>query len=377
MTKVVRYKLKEEKKKKGPVAKAFTVIGIVIAAIIVIALGYFAYVFISYHRLEDHLVIVPYGTTETQSLAAGKEMTITSYNIGFGAYSDDYTFFMDGGKESWAFSKDAVYENIDGAMGVIEEQKPDIALFQEVDYDGTRSYHVDEVALVQEDMWELGQYAALFAQNYDSPFLMYPITQPHGANKAGIMTFSKAEMFDGIRRSLPIEEGLSKVLDLDRCYSKVRVQVDNGKQLVIYNMHLSAYTSKAETAEIQLSMVIQDMQEEYDKGNYCIAGGDFNRDLLGNSPEIFHTAKLEDNWAQPVNMSLFTDDITLVAPFQEADMIASCRNPDKPYEEGDFVVTVDGFIVSANVEVTYANVIDAGFKYSDHNPVIMKFVLKK
>ena len=377
MTKVVRYKLQEKpKKKKGPVAKAFTVIGIVIAAIIVIALGYFAYVFISYHRIEDNLVIVPYGTTETESIAAGKEMTITSYNIGFGAYSDDYTFFMDGGKESWAFSKEAVYENIDGAMGVIEEQKPDIALFQEVDYDGTRSYHVDEVALVQEDMWELGQYAALFAQNYDSPFLMYPITQPHGANKAGIMTFSKAEMFDGIRRSLPIEEGLSKVLDLDRCYSKVRVQVDNGKQLVIYNMHLSAYTSKAETAEIQLSMVIQDMQEEYDKGNYCIAGGDFNRDLLGNSPEIFHTAKLEDNWAQPVNMSLFTDDITLVAPFQEADMIASCRNPDKPYEEGDFVVTVDGFIVSANVEVTYANVIDAGFKYSDHNPVIMKFILK-
>ena len=377
MAKVVRYKLKEEKKKKGPVAKAFTVIGIVIAAIIVIALGYFAYVFISYHRIEDHLVIIPYGTTETESLSVGKEMTITSYNIGFGAYSDDYTFFMDGGKESWAFSKEAVYENIDGAMGVIEEQKPDIALFQEVDYDGTRSYHVDEVALVQDAMWELGQYAALFAQNYDSPFLMYPITQPHGANKAGIMTFSKVEMFDGIRRSLPIEEGLSKVLDLDRCYSKVRVQVDNGKQLVIYNMHLSAYTSKAETAEIQLSMVIQDMQEEYDKGNYCIAGGDFNRDLLGNSPEIFHTAKLEDNWAQPVNMSLFTDDITLVAPFQEADMIASCRNPDKPYEVGDFVVTVDGFIVSANVEVTYANVIDAGFKYSDHNPVIMRFVLKK
>ena len=377
MTKVVRYKLQEKpKKKKGPVAKAFTVIGIVIAAIIVIALGYFAYVFISYHRIEDNLVIVPYGTTETESIAAGKELTITSYNIGFGAYSDDYTFFMDGGKESWAFSKEAVYENIDGAMGVIEEQKPDIALFQEVDYDGTRSYHVDEVALVQDAMWELGQYAALFAQNYDSPFLMYPITQPHGANKAGIMTFSKVEMFDGIRRSLPIEEGLSKVLDLDRCYSKVRVQVDNGKQLVIYNMHLSAYTSKAETAETQLSMVVQDMQEEYDKGNYCIAGGDFNRDLLGNSPEIFHTAVLEDNWAQPVNMSLFTDDITLVAPFQEADMIASCRNPDKPYEEGDFVVTVDGFIVSANVEVTYANVIDAGFKYSDHNPVIMKFKLK-
>lgn len=374
MAKEVRNKGK--KKKKGPVAKVFTVIGIVIAAIVVIALAYVAYVFISYHRIDDNQALQTSGTAEKQSVAVGQEMLITSYNIGFGAYSDDYTFFMDGGKESWAFSKEAVYNNIGGAMSVIEAKKPDIALFQEVDFDGTRSYHVDECVLVEDAMDKIGAYSHIFAQNYDSPFLMYPITQPHGANKAGIMTFAKADLYDGLRRSLPIEEGLSKVLDLDRCYSKAKVKTDNGKELVIYNLHLSAYTTKAETAETQLTMVVQDMQEEYDKGNYCIAGGDFNRDLLGNSPEIFHTAVLDDNWAQPVNMSLFTDDITLVPPFQEANKIASCRNPDKPYEEGDFVVTVDGFIVSANVEVTYVNVIDAGFKYSDHNPVMMQFVLK-
>ena len=367
---------KKQKKKKGPVAKVFSVIGIIIAAIVVIALAYVAYVFISFHRIDDNQTLETTGKAEKQSLAAGQELMITSYNIGFGAYSDDYTFFMDGGKESWAFSKEAVYTNIGGAMGVIEAKQPDIALFQEVDFDATRSYHVDERVLVEDAMEKIGAYNYIFAQNYDSPFLMYPITQPHGANKAGILTFAKADLYDGLRRSLPIEEGLSKVLDLDRCYSKARVKTDNGKELVIYNLHLSAYTAKAETAETQLSMVVQDMQDEYDQGNYCIAGGDFNRDLLGNSPEIFHTAVLADNWAQPVNMSLFTDDITLVAPFQEGDLVASCRNPDKPYEEGDFVVTVDGFIVSANVEVTYANVIDAGFRYSDHNPVMMKFKLK-
>ena len=68
--------------------------------------------------------------------------------------------------------------------------------------------------------------------------------------------------------------------------------------------------------------------------------------------------------------------ITLVVPFNEADPKASCRNPDKPYEVGDFVVTVDGFIKSANVEITESDVIDVGFKYSDHNPVYMKFILK-
>ena len=31
------------------------------------------------------------------------------------------------------------------------------------------------------------------------------------------------------------------------------------------------------------------MKEEYDAGNYIIAGGDFNKDLLGNSAEILVT----------------------------------------------------------------------------------------
>lgn len=370
-------KEKKIKKKKGPVAKLFSVIGIILGAIVLLVLIYVAYVFLSYKRIDDNQVLTVEGTAAEQTIATGKELVVTSYNIGFGAYSDDYTFFMDGGKESWAFSKEAVYENIAGAMGVIDEQDPDIALFQEVDFDATRSYHVDQRVLVKDSMAGTGNYSYTFAQNYDSPFLMYPLTQPHGKNKAGIMTFSYAQITDGLRRSLPIEEGLSKVIDLDRCYSKSRVATDNGKELVIYNLHLSAYTAKAETAENQLSMLVQDMQDEYDQGNYCIAGGDFNRDLLGNSPGIFHTAVLDDNWAQPVNMDLFTDDITLVAPFDENDMAASCRNPDKPYEKGDFVVTVDGFIVSANVEATYSNVIETDYKYSDHNPVMMKVKLKK
>jgi len=205
---------------------------------------------------------------------------------------------------------------------------------------------------------------------------MYPLTQPHGANKAGILTFAPVRITDAVRISIPIETGPSKVLDLDRCYSKARVPAEGGRELVIYNLHLSAYTANASTAENQLKMIVDDMQAEYDAGNYCLAGGDFNRDLLGNSPEIFHTAVLEDNWAAPVNMSLFTEDIILAAPFNEAEPKASCRNPDKPYEPGDFVVTVDGFIRSANIEIIECDIIDTDFRYSDHNPVYVKFLLK-
>lgn len=370
-------KEKKEKKKMKPAAKAFMIIGIVLGAIIVLVGCYVAYVLLSFNRIEDNQVLVPTGKSETETVKTGEKLTVTSYNIGFGAYSDDYTFFMDGGKESWAFSKEAVYENIGGAMGVIKSVKPDVALFQEVDFDATRSYHVDERVLVENSMNEAGSYSEVFAQNYDSPFLMYPLTQPHGKNKAGIMSFSLSQIQDGLRRSLPIEEGLSKVIDLDRCYSKARVETDNGKNLFIYNFHLSAYTAKADTANVQLSMLIQDMQAEYEKGNYCIAGGDFNRDLLGDSSKVFGTPSLTANWAEPVDLSLFSDDITLVVPYDPDDPAASCRNPDKPYEKGDFVVTVDGFIKSSNIVLEESKVIDTGFKYSDHNPVMMIIELKQ
>ncbi len=358
--------------------KALKIIGIVVGAIVLLAIIYVAYVFISYNRIEDNQVLeLEQLGTEEKSVSVDAKLRITSYNIGFGAYSDDYSFFMDGGTQSRAFSKEAVYENVGGAVETINAQTPDIALFQEVDTDGTRSYHVDEREIIKENLADKAKQFAVFAQNYNSPYLLYPLTSPHGANKAGVMTFSEYEITSAIRRSLPIETGISKVLDLDRCYSKSRIAAENGKELVVYNMHLSAYTSNAETAENQLLMVIEDMQEEYNKGNYCIAGGDFNRDLLGNSPEIFGTAVLEDNWAQPVNKDLFTDDITLVTPFDEENPKASCRNANKAYEEGDFVVTVDGFIISANVELIKSDVIDTKFEYSDHNPVYMDFKLKK
>ena len=55
--------------------------------------------------------------------------------------------------------------------------------------------------------------------------------------------------------------------------------------------------------------------------------------------------------------------------------MASCRNADAPYHDGQYLVTVDGFLVSNNVSVSAATVIDMGFAYSDHNPVSMTFTL--
>lgn len=73
---------------------------------------------------------------------------------------------------------------------------------------------------------------------------------------------------------------------------------------------------------------------------------------------------------------LIPDFMQLIAPFDEKNPVPSCRNADQPYSESDFVVTVDGFLVSDNVTVEDALVLDTGFKWSDHNPVYMDFILE-
>ena len=355
--------------------KAFKVILCVLLAIVVLAVGYLGYVLIDYHRIGNETVdMQPRLTKKAQT---DVEYNILSWNIGFGAYESDYGFFMDGGTESWAWSKERLHSNIEAIGGLLDQRNADFITLQEVDTDSTRTYHVDEHSMLEERV-DREKYECFYALNYDSPFLMYPLTQPHGKSVSGIETFAQFGMTSGTRVELPVEDSLMKLVDLDRCYSKSYIPVENGKNLVLYNTHLSAYTSDGKIATQQLEMLIKDMQSEYAAGNYAICGGDFNKDLLGDSSQYFGVPGDGYNWAQPLPEGIFDGtDLSLVVPLDEKDPVPSCRNADGPYHEGQYVLTIDGFIVSANVTVSQSNVIDTGFAYSDHNPVYMTFKLDK
>lgn len=345
---------------------------IVLAFVLVVG-AYVAYVFIDYHRIGD-MELTPEGDAAATELAAGKRYTVLSYNIGFGAYEDDYGFFMDGGTESWAWSEERLTANVDAIAAFLAWQKADFYLLQEVDIDSTRSYHVDERQPIYQ---ALPGMSHVFAQNYDSPFLMYPLTQPHGASKSGLLTFSPAAISSAKRVELPIENSVMKLVDLDRCYSVSRIPVDDSKELILYNLHLSAYTSDGTIATEQLKLLLADMQAEYEAGNWCVAGGDFNKDLLGDSVVWFGEADQDYSWAQPIPDGIFDGyDVTLAAPLDEDAPVPSCRNADSAYHEGQYVLTVDGFMVSKNVALESAEVIDTGFRWSDHNPAKMVFTLQ-
>lgn len=67
-------------------------------AAVLIVLGYVIYVAAEYDRIEDYLQLtVDEGATEAEA-QTGVEYGIVTYNIGFGAYSPDFSLFLDSGE---------------------------------------------------------------------------------------------------------------------------------------------------------------------------------------------------------------------------------------------------------------------------------------
>lgn len=366
---------KDAKKKNFAYKRCLQGVAIIFGVLFAAVLIYVAYVLISYHRIPDMQELTvqkPQGANE-ESVLLDTEYEIITYNVGFGAYSPDYTFFMDGGESSWAFSEDAVLANITGAAMTVKEREPDFMLFQEVDLHSDRSYHVNEEEMLSQ---YFGEYYETFAVNYDSPFLFYPFTEPHGSSKSGMAVYSRFEITSALRRSLPISEGISKFIDLDRCYSINRIPVENGKELVIFAVHLSAYGNSEAIREGQLSMLREDMEKEVQAGNYVICGGDFNHDLKADE-----SVTEAESWAYPLSRQKLGEGVIMALDLLPEDlhesMADTARNNDIPYEPGvSYTVTVDGFIISENVEMIAYETMDTGFAYSDHNPVRMSFRLK-
>ncbi len=343
---------------------------ILIAAILLSVASYLLYVVCRYYRVEDRLALPIHEQAEAMA-PVGQPLSLLTYNIGFGAYSKDYSFFMDGGSHARAFSRDAVLANTAGSLSAIQAAAPNFILLQEVDRNGDRSYHVDQASLLCDG---LAGYDSIFAQNYDSPYFFYPFHQPIGANLSGMMTLSNYQIESAHRRSLPIENSLYKYLDLDRAYTVSVIPVKNGRSLFLYNVHLSAYTSDGKITAEQVKMLAEDMQAQYEAGNYVVAAGDFNQDLLGDSSLYFtRGGDGEFTWAKPFDTALLPDGFTC----HSGTNAPSCRNADSPYRADgtDFVLSVDGIIMSPNVTLLACETVDNGFLYSDHNPVYAAFIL--
>lgn len=303
-----------------------------------------------------------------EAVETGKELTLFCWNIGYSGLGADEDFFMDGGTKVRTESKDNVYGYLEGITQTIKEADADILLLQEVDQNSRRSYHVNQRELLS------GYYSSnSYALNYSCPFVPIPFP-PLGQVNSGLLTLTDGLAISSAQRialacpfSWPI-----RIANLKRCLLVSYIPVKGSdKMLVLVNLHLEAYTDP-EGREAQTKQLIEFINSEYEKGNYVIAGGDFNQFFPG-SREVY--PKVSTDWnAQELDPSKLPEGWSLAYDLS----VPTCRSLNQPYDPSNPTTqyySIDGLILSPNVKMLEVKTIDKGFENSDHNPVQLRFVL--
>lgn len=342
------------------------VVGELVGVLLLVVVAYVIYAYAQYHRIPDN-VKQTVDNNQTTQVELGKSYKMMTFNIGYGSYPPSFSFFMDGGPDVRAYSKTSVESAINEDIRLIKKENPDFGNIQEIDWEGDRSRQVNEPQMVRN---ALPEYGSVLTQNYDSAYLFYPVTDPIGKAKSGILTYSKYEINTATRYQLPMETNFNKFFDLDRAFSVSELPIKNSNKIfVIFNTHLSAFIKDQKIQRNQLLTLFKVMQKYVDAGDYVICGADYNHALAGE-------AHNELTW-----MKTFpTEDLSKGMRVVASTNAPTVRSLDHPYDQKspqNIFGIIDGYLVSSNIKDLSVKTIDNEFKSSDHQPVVMNFQLEK
>jgi endonuclease/exonuclease/phosphatase family metal-dependent hydrolase len=360
------------KKKHSLPVRCLRAVGVVLLCVVVLLAGLVGFLSLTEYRPDARETLDVRGRASA-ALQAGTSFTVASWNIGYGALGDNADFFMDGGSMVKTADSARIEQNLDGILAEIDALQPDILFLQEVDVCSSRSEKIDESARVAD---RLNGFCMSFANNFKVAFLPYPFP-PIGKVDSGLATYSSFDVSAAERVQLPIPFSWPmRMANLKRCLLVSRVPItDSNRELVLFNLHLEAYDD-GEGKREQTKMLADLLAEESAKGNYVIAGGDFN--------QIFSTADgsafpvQTGNWAAPeIDASQFDGRWQ----FLMDESVPSCRSLYRTYagaDKTDFqYYLIDGFIVSDNLTVDSFAAQDLGFAVSDHNPLLLRVTMQE
>lgn len=351
--------------------KVAKIAGLLLLVCIVFVIGYFVFMTVTDYKPEAVMTLSTDNNKE-QKLTKNTDITATIFNIGYCGLDKDQDFFMDGGTGSRSESKEKTLENLKGVTTFLQEQPSDFILLQEVDQKATRSQKVNQYDHLKN---ALSEYSATFAINYKVPWVPVPLSKPHGSVESGLATFSRYKIDKANRNQYPGEEKWPRQLALlDRCMIESRISVEDGKELVLINSHLSAYDKGGTIRKQQLGFLKTFIVEEYNKGNYVVVGGDWNHLLPGTNLDTFEATQSWPDWLQPMPEDFSPEGFK----WGFDNTVPTSRTVDVRYTEGvNFVSIIDGFLVSPNVTILKVEGHNLGFKYADHQPVILTFQLDR
>ena len=343
--------------------RVLRIAGVAVAAVLALVVLFVVFLTVNEYRpADEEAVQISHKQKETD---AGHEISVLTFNIGYAGLGRNEDFFMDGGEKVCPDSADTVNGYLEGIERVLENNPADVVFLQEVDRNSKRSYGIDEAEALAGKM----PADSAFAYNFKAAFVPYPIP-PIGKVESGLMTFSGRPIREARRVALPIPFSWPvSTCNLKRCLLVCRLPYQ-ARELVLVNLHLEAY-DEGEGKTEQTKVLVDYITDEYEKGNYVIAGGDVNQEFPNEAsylrngeedwmPGIFDTSLLQKGWQIAVDSS-----------------VPTCRLLNKPYDgKSNTLYVIDGFLLSPNIELTSVETLKLDFEFSDHNPVRVTAKLK-
>ena len=353
------------------VKKVFKIVLIVLGAVLLLAAGLILWLSVCEFKPADVTDVKVESNSQVGEFSPflDQELTVISWNIGYAGLGKDSDFFMDGGENVSSADQDTVTASLLGIYKQLYtgDNQAGIYMLQEVDKNSARTYGMDESDC-------LGIYNSTYALNYSCPFVPYPLP-PIGRVNSGLLTTTMYDIDSSERISLPCPfDWPVSTANLKRCLLVSYLPIEgSSSKLVIVNLHLEAYDD-GEGKIAQTKQLREFIQSEYEKGNYVIAGGDFNQVFPGGIEK--YPNEHPDLW-EP---GIITEDIMPEGWSLAYDLeTPSCRLLNQPYDPEDIENTqyyvIDGFIISPNIELISVETLDAGFEFADHNPVQLKVKL--
>lgn len=332
----------------------------IVLGVIVVALGAYAAAFsmlnsnsiASARDLQTH-------ASASEPAAAPDTLNLMIWNLGYGGLGAQSDFIADGGQSYLPPSAAAVRTNLDGIDETIRTNaaQVDVFLFQEIARGGPVNYWNDLKARVDE---ALGTRNNIFFADFKTRLMPWPLAMTHGQAIYSNFTIANPDVV-----ALPAED--TSIFGVKRRYASVvaRIPMQGGGQWTIASVHLAAFDPDAAVRTRQLRDLLAWAQTEYEAGNHVVLGGDWNFQL-GETSFAHTTEERFLFWLFPFPRDAVPEGWQIAADLT----IPSVRTNERAYTAGEnYTTTIDGFIVSPNVEIRSVTGTDLGFAHSDHQAV--------
>jgi endonuclease/exonuclease/phosphatase family metal-dependent hydrolase len=300
----------------------------------------------------------------------GKELVFLTWNIGYAGLGKEMDFFYEGGTRVRP-SRELFEKYLNGIRDFLASRDSAGFLFlPETDTWSKRTYYTDETEVLSR---ALPKYHPVFAKNYSCRFVPQPVAEPMGRVESGILVLSAAKPYAATRHGFSVNFPWPQSLFfLKRCFIELRYHLEGGKDLVVVALHNSTFDKGGKLRKVELHELSAFMNREVSKGNYVIAGGDWNSNPIGFDKSSIVSGDLAKDIEPPIDPGLLPGFRFVFDPTAPTN-----RDVNGPYVKGKTLTTIiDFFVVSPNVRVRSVRTISNGFEFSDHQPVEMKVTLE-